>query len=51
MNRHYGFINQLSRKASEMVEEETLEKMFAQLDIAEPGAYQVLGGHEFLNTS
>jgi len=48
MNRHYGFINQLSRKASELVDGETREKMFTQLDIADPGAYHILGGHEFL---
>jgi len=49
MNRHYGFINQLSRKASEMVDDKTREKIFEQLDISNPEDYKILGGHEFLD--
>ncbi|MFW5714039.1 MAG: tetratricopeptide repeat protein [Brevefilum sp.] len=31
MNRHYGFINQLSRKASKIVDEDTRAKIFEKL--------------------
>ncbi len=48
MNRHYGFINQLSRRASEMVGADTRQKIFQALDIADAEGYQILGGHEFL---
>jgi hypothetical protein len=48
MNRHYGFINQLSRKASEIVDADTRKEIFKQLDISDPENYQILGGHEFL---
>lgn len=50
MNRHYGFINQLSRMASEMVTEQTRQKMFEILGIEDDGTYHILGGHEFLRT-
>lgn len=49
MNRHYGFINQLSRRASEIVDRETRQRIFKLLELKEQGAHQVLGGHEFLN--
>jgi hypothetical protein len=48
MNRHYGYINQLSRMASEMIDEETRERMFEKLEIKDQGEHRVLGGHEFL---
>jgi hypothetical protein len=48
MNRHYGFINQLSRKASEMVSDEIRQEMFEVLEMKDHGAYKILGGHEFL---
>ncbi len=48
MNRHYGFINQLSRKASEMVTDETRQEMVNALDSGENRDHIVLGGHEFL---
>lgn len=50
MNRHYGFINQLSRKASEMIDAEMRQKIVERLNLSNPEDYQVLGGHEFLNT-
>lgn len=50
MNRHYGFINQLSRMASEMVTADTREEMFKKLGLEQHSEYQVLGGHEFLQT-
>lgn len=50
MNRHYGFINQLSRLASEMVTQETRQQMFTLLEMEDHGDYKILGGHEFLKT-
>jgi hypothetical protein len=50
MNRHYGFINQLSRKASQMVTGEIRAQMFETLHIEDDGTYKILGGHEFLQT-
>jgi hypothetical protein len=50
MNRHYGFINQLSRRASEMVDEDMREQMFECLGIANDSNHHILGGHEFLQT-
>jgi hypothetical protein len=50
MNRHYGFINQLSRLASSMVTQETRKQMFKVLDMKDNGEYKILGGHEFLQT-
>ncbi len=48
MNRHYGFINQLSRKASDMVDKETRKRLFAMLDKEDKSEHRILGGHEFL---
>lgn len=48
MNRHYGFINQLSRLASEMVTPEIREQIFETLKRKDEGSYKILGGHEFL---
>ena len=50
MNRHYGFINQLSRKASEMVGDEIRKEMFTILETEDHGEHKILGGHEFLHT-
>ncbi|MFU8826078.1 MAG: hypothetical protein ACNA70_01155 [Brevefilum sp.] len=47
MNRHYGFINQLSRKASEIVTDETREEMFKLLGMEPDNEHIILGGHEF----
>jgi len=49
MNRHYGFINQLSRKASELMDSDTRQQIFDHLKITDDGRYQILGGHEFLH--
>lgn len=49
MNQHYGFINQLSRKASEMIDNGTRKKIFEKLDVSNPEEYQIMGGHEFLD--
>jgi hypothetical protein len=48
MNRHYGFINQLSRMASQMITGEIRAHMFEILQIKDDGTYKILGGHEFL---
>lgn len=48
MNRHYGFINQLSRLASTMIDAETRRAMFAKLGLEDDGNHKILGGHEFL---
>ncbi|MBG0787152.1 MAG: hypothetical protein H0S79_18815 [Anaerolineaceae bacterium] len=50
MNRHYGFINQLSRFASTLIDTETRQAMFAKLGIEDTGDHKILGGHEFLTT-
>lgn len=50
MNRHYGFINQLSRRASTMIDAETRRAMFAKLGLEDDGSHKILGGHEFLKT-
>jgi hypothetical protein len=50
MNRHYGFINQLSRKASSIVDEESRQRIFITLGIEDRDQYKILGGHEFLKT-
>jgi hypothetical protein len=48
MNRHYGFINTLSRLASSMVDAETRAKMFEMIGEEDDGSHRILGGHEFL---
>ena len=49
MNRHYGFINQLSRMASKLVNAELRAALFAALNLKDDGYRKILGGHEFLN--
>ena len=48
MNRHYGFINQLSRLASTLIDADTRAAMFAKLGLQDDGKHKILGGHEFL---
>lgn len=50
MNRHYGFINLLSRKASEIVDTETRDRIFDDLGKKDNKNHHILGGHEFLKT-
>jgi len=50
MNRHYGFINQLSRKASKIVDTDTRNRIFQTLGKQDNLKHKILGGHEFLNT-
>ncbi len=49
MNRHYGFINQLSRKASEMIDPETRQHIRDMLNLEASDNPKILGGHEFLS--
>lgn len=49
MDRHYGFINQLSRKASKIVDPETRQRLFAVLNKQDTGTHHIYGGHEFLD--
>lgn len=48
VDRHYGFINKLSREASRIITEEERARMFESLDVRNPGSFVILGGHEFL---
>ncbi len=47
MNKHYGFINVLSRSASNVLNAEDRKKIADALDMPIDG-YDVLGGHEYL---
>lgn len=52
MDKHYGFINQMSRNASKILTSEDIQKVSNALDISVAQVekqYVVLGGHEFLN--
>lgn len=48
MDRHYGFINKLSKNASKILSSEDLEKIYSILEITDPENYKIYGGHEFL---
>ena len=48
MNRHYGFINRLSRFASQMIDAEDKQKIAAALGVATLDDYALYGGHEYL---
>lgn len=47
MNAHYGLINRLSRKASQMLGVEDQQKIATALDMSIDD-YAILGGHEYL---
>lgn len=47
MDRHYGFINYISKNASKLPQED-LDKLFATLEISDRENYKVYGWHEFL---
>lgn len=50
MDRHYGYINRLSKQASTILHDEDFQHMYDELGItSETEKYQVLGGHEFLH--
>lgn len=48
MNRHYGFINRLSRFASQMIDADDKQKIADALGIATIDDYAIYGGHEYL---
>ena len=48
MDRHYGFINNLSRNASKLITGQKLVEVQNNLGITDIKDYRVLGGHEFL---
>ena len=50
MDRHYGFINTLSKNASKIVTDTEKEKIKKELDIDNINEYLFLGGHEFLSS-
>ena len=50
MNRHYGYINQLSRMASSMVDADTRARIFEILNLPDQDEHLILGGHEFIKT-
>lgn len=49
MDRHYGFINKLSKTASKIITDEEIVQIQQNLEIDEIRKYKLLGGHEFLN--
>ncbi len=46
--QHYGVINQVSEQGERALSQEAREKLLADFPQAGSGAYQLLGGHEFL---
>jgi hypothetical protein len=48
MNQHYGYINRLSRFASQMVDAEDRQKIAAALEIPTLDGITIYGGHEYL---
>ncbi len=49
MDRHYGYINRLSKQASKILHDEDFQHIYDELGItSETEKYQVLGGHECL---
>jgi len=48
MNRHYGYINRLSRFASQMVDAEDRQKIATALELPNLDGVTIYGGHEYL---
>jgi hypothetical protein len=48
MNRHYGYINRLSRMASQMLDASDRQKMADLLGLASLADFCIYGGHEYL---
>lgn len=48
MDKHYGFINKMSKNASKLVTEEEKQKLMEVLNIENIDEYNIYGGHEFL---
>jgi len=43
MDRHYGFINKLSKNASKILENDDLEKIYSLLEITDRENYKIYG--------
>jgi len=48
MDRHYWFINKVSKNISKIATQEEKEKMYQLLEITDPEEYTIYGWHEFL---
>lgn len=48
MDRHYGFINRLSRSASKLLDDTERRKIAEALELSSANDYEILGGHEYL---
>jgi hypothetical protein len=48
MDRHYGYINYLSKQASKVLSDEDLSKIAAALEHRSISGMRLLGGHEYL---
>lgn len=48
MNRHYGYINRLSRQASSLLDADDRQKMASALGLPSLEGYPIYGGHEYL---
>lgn len=49
MDRHYGYINKLSKNASKMIGDEEMRVFLKDEEITDIKNSKILGGHEFLN--
>lgn len=48
MDRHYGYINQMSRTASQQMSDDDRKKVADLLSLSPSDKYEILGGHEYL---
>lgn len=48
MNRHYGFINRMSRFASQIIDADDKQKIAEALGLENLDAHAIYGGHEYL---
>lgn len=48
MNNHYGYINQMSRRGSELVSSDDISIIQEKLGLDDIEDYEILGGHELL---
>jgi len=51
MDKHYGYINTLSKNASKILTKVEKDKIQELLAINNLNEYQIIGGHEFLNSN
>lgn len=49
MDRHYGYINKLSKSASKVLSDEDLRKVAAALGLRSLSGIDLLGGHEYMD--